>query len=366
MTTTGCQRWAALAFALAAAYPAAAQQQQQAAQLQTAPAAAPSASPKILILSNRTGAHVEVAGAAATPQSQPQSQAVTLPPAGPAGRQAAARQNPTPQSPGAMPSAPVSRAQPQQVVDQGFVAPQRRAPSRREQVAQQQAANQPAAMDGESSGPPTLEERRRRLAQRSMQSRASQSPAAAGIPVGKGDQLKGSQPRSAVAARGQRGGAAAQAAAPAAAAVAAAPAVAPAPVQPVPPSAPQLARGPVDTSNPLANELVRNGDSYVFRGSLNGKPVQFRLSENAQGLVVPSSLAVMYGLVPPTVVDGKASVDVYTPVQTMSVGAHPVTAVMARVISMKSPYVEVGVDALQAFKVVNENGRRLLIPARSD
>lgn len=124
-----------------------------------------------------------------------------------------------------------------------------------------------------------------------------------------------------------------------------------------------MARGPVDTSNPLANELVRNGDAYVFRGSLNGKPVQFRLSENTNGLVVPSAIAVMYGLVPPTVADGKAAGDIYTPVQSMSVGAHPVTAVMARVTNSKSPYVEVGVDALQAFRVVTENGRRLLVPA---
>lgn len=200
-----------------------------------------------------------------------------------------------------------------------------------------------------------------------MASRASQSPAAAGIPVGKGDQLRGAQPRSAVAARGQRqpaqAAAGAAAAAPAVAAAVAPPAP---PVQPLPPSGPQLARGPVDNSNPLSNELVRNGDAYVFRGSLNGKPVQFRLSESAQGLVVPSSLAVMYGLIPPSAVEGKASVDLYTPVQTMSVGAHPVTAVMARVTSSNSRYVEVGVDALQAFKVVSENGRRLLIPARSD
>lgn len=354
MTTQARHCWAALALAIAIAFPVAAQQQQPA-QLQTAPAAAPSPSPKILILSNRTGAHVEVAG------SSNASQAAQ--PAAPQPPQPSGVHQPAPRRVPAQDSAPTpsaGRNPPQQVVDQGFVAPQKRAPSRREQAAQQRAASQPAGNDQEASGPQTLDDRRRRLAQRSMQSRASQSPAAAGIPVGKGDQLKGERPRPGVAARGQRPGAAAQAPAPAAA-VAAAPAAPP--VQPLPPSAPQLARGPVDTSNPLANELVRNGDSYVFRGSLNGKPVQFRLSETAQGLVVPSSLAVMYGLVPPSVVEGKASVDVYTPVQTMSVGAHPVTAVMARVTSVKSPYVEVGVDALQAFKVVNENGRRLLVPA---
>jgi hypothetical protein len=115
--------------------------------------------------------------------------------------------------------------------------------------------------------------------------------------------------------------------------------------------------------NPLANELVRSGDAYVFRGSLNGKPVQFRLSEGNNGLVVPAAIAVMYGLVAPSVADSKSGADVYAPVQQMSVGAHPVTSVMARVTKSKSPYVEVGVDALQAFKVVTENGRRLIVPA---
>jgi hypothetical protein len=71
----------------------------------------------------------------------------------------------------------------------------------------------------------------------------------------------------------------------------------------------------------------------------------------------------MYGLIPANSALPKSNIDLYTPVQSMSVGSHPVTSVMARVIISTSPYVEVGVDALQAFKVITENGRRLIVPA---
>ena len=63
--------------------------------------------------------------------------------------------------------------------------------------------------------------------------------------------------------------------------------------------------------------------------TINGFPVQFRLSETASGIAIPRQIAVASGV---SQQKGSAS-ETYTPVQSMYLGAHPVSAVMARVMT---------------------------------
>ncbi|TXG99923.1 MAG: hypothetical protein E6R08_00385 [Nevskiaceae bacterium] len=220
-------------------------------------------------------------------------------------------------------------------------------------------ASQPVATSQDAPVSDPVAERKKRLEARYAASRASQSPQDAGIPLGKGAAAKG-KPR-ATAPRPERRQAAAAAAAVAGAGVVVAADPEPA-VSPLPPTAPVVTRAGAQGGDPLANELVRSGDGFVFKGSLNGKPVLFMLNDKNHGLVVPATVAVSHGLVPASSPAVQGTSEMYTPVQSMSVGTHPVSAVMARISASKSPYVQVGVDALQAFKVVLENGRRMLVP----
>ena len=136
---------------------------------------------------------------------------------------------------------------------------------------------------------------------------------------------------------------------------------APAPVQPLPPTSaiPGSARSGAD---PLAAEVSRSGEDYYFNGKLNGQFVRFRIREGTSGIRIPVQLAMDTRIItapPKSMMPGTEWV---TPIQSMVFGAHPVSAVMARIAMIDGDVVEVGPDALGSFKISDVNGRHMLIP----
>lgn len=347
---------------------------------QDPPPAAGQAAGRIRVLSQHSDALVEQAGSpsAQTVQAAPTTAPTNVPPAHATaaqarGRRSAMQEQPIPMVPGAHPRMPQTTAAPPPAPPTGrATAPE--AASRADQAARRGRAaarssvfTQPAAVaqsapsgagDDETGTPNPAEARRKRLEARYATSRASRSPQDAGIPLGKGSASAGQR---AGAARASRG------AAVPAAGVAAAAGVMVAGQQAAMPSGTATAGGsakptPPVKGGPLENELVRAGDGFMFNGTLNGKPVRFLLTEKAQGLTIPTPIALAHGLIAPTSPAAASGGEVFTPVQSMAVGRHPITAAMARIVASKGLFVEIGVDALQAFKVVNQNGRLLLIP----
>ena len=121
----------------------------------------------------------------------------------------------------------------------------------------------------------------------------------------------------------------------------------------------------VNISDNLASEISREGNDYFFAGTLNGVPVRFRINQEVFGIKIPSSLAALANIIPPEVKSSLARLqEVISPVSSISFGAYQVNAVMAKIYT-DSPdnVIDVGLDALQAFKIKDVNGRRLLVKA---
>jgi hypothetical protein len=130
-------------------------------------------------------------------------------------------------------------------------------------------------------------------------------------------------------------------------------------MSPISLSGPQATPGAADHPQPAPAEISRRGESFVFRGRINGSAVQFRISETGSGIAIPRQIAASAGVVGTT---GPANLDAYVPIQSLFIGGYPVTAVMARLTTTNDQYVEIGLDALASFKVVMANGRRVIVP----
>ncbi len=121
--------------------------------------------------------------------------------------------------------------------------------------------------------------------------------------------------------------------------------------------------GAPTSSDPLASEIVRNGDSYTFTGSLNGIPVTFRINREITGVMIPTRLANVARIIPAEAKDGlKRLGEIVSPINSISFGAYPVRAVMAKIyVDLDEEYIDVGTDALNSFKIKDLNGRRMLV-----
>jgi len=139
------------------------------------------------------------------------------------------------------------------------------------------------------------------------------------------------------------------------------------PVQPMPPTS-AIPGAAGSAADPLAAEVSRSGEDYYFSGKLNGQFVRFRIREGTSGVRIPVQLAMDTRIIIAAPKGITAGTEWVTPVQSMVFGAHPVSAVMARIAMIDGDVVEVGPDALGSFKITDVNGRHMLIPtaARRD
>lgn len=111
------------------------------------------------------------------------------------------------------------------------------------------------------------------------------------------------------------------------------------------------------------SEVVRSGEDYFFEGKLNGRPVRFRIRDQGSGVVIPIRLAQAADVVRNMPRNVSASAEWITPIQNMTFGNRPVPAVMARISMGDADVIDVGNDVLSGFKIVDSNGRYLLVTA---
>ena len=194
------------------------------------------------------------------------------------------------------------------------------------------------------------EEAARREAKLASVRLGSTSPMNVGVPRASGGTARPTLP----ASNQQRGAAVASSATAATAVVAA---VEP----PLPPTAPVPGRNPsLSASDPLLAEVVRDGSDYYFTGKINGHSARFRIREQISGIEIPVRLAVDLKVVVSVPKGLPANAEWVTPVQSLFFGANPVHAVMARIVPTGDA-IDVGADALAAFRITPSNGRNFLV-----
>ena len=126
-----------------------------------------------------------------------------------------------------------------------------------------------------------------------------------------------------------------------------------------------VSTGPLVSRNPLASEVVREGSSYYFFGSINGATVKFRINESVFGIMVPTSLASDLKLIDSATQSAVRRLgEVIAPVKTIAFGPYPVNSAMVKVYNGgDDDVIDIGADALSNFKIKDRNGRLMLTKA---
>lgn len=256
-----------------------------------------------------------------------------------------------PGRPASTPAAPVQRRSvpPAQKAELSpfMQAQQRGAANSNRPVLSAEARNPPPAAARGSAPQPSEEQRLRDEAARRESKLAavrlgSTSPMNVGVP-----RASGGTSRPTLPAVGQQHAAAA--------------AVAPPAAEPPPPTAPVPGRNPaLSSSDPLLAEVVRDGSDYYFRGTINGQSARFRIREQISGIQIPVRMAVELKIVGSVPNNLPRDAEWVTPIQSLFFGANPVHAVMARIVHAGDA-IDVGADALAAFRISNLNGRNFLV-----